>query len=305
MNRGSFIFYASFYEAMKCLDETNYNAVSRAINEYALYGTELELDGVAKGFFQLIKPQIDANNRRRDNGLKGGAPQGNSNAKKQPKTTEKQPKNNQETTENQPKNNLKTTENQPKTTEKQPNVNDNVNDNISNNISNNSKSLELFSNGIDIEKEKKKILKEKNKNPSRFVPPTIDEVAEYCRQRNSVVDPQGFVDYYTANGWKVGKNSMKNWQAAIRLWERKEAEKAPPHPQPQLQLTTRTEIDEQGNTIAVWPDGTRARLGIGEYINAKGEREYNKQLPSVPRMARPRPGRDYFFNRESNTWTTA
>ena len=292
MNRGSFIFYASFYEAMKCLDETNYNAVSRAINEYALYGTELELDGVAKGFFQLIKPQIDANNRRRDNGLKGGAPQGNSNAKKQPKTTEKQPKNN-----------LKTTKIQPKTTEKQPNVNDNVNDNVNYNI--NSNSLELFSNGIDIEKEKKKIQKEKNKNPSRFVPPTLDEVAEYCRQRNSVVDPQGFVDYYTANGWKVGKNSMKNWQAAIRLWERKEAEKAPPHTPPQPQLTTRTEIDEQGNTIAVWPDGTRARLGIGEYINAKGEREYNKQLPSVPRTARPRPGRDYFFNRESNTWTTA
>lgn len=96
------------------------------------------------------------------------------------------------------------------------------------------------------------------------------------------------VEQSIANGWSG-------------VFELKTIKQQPPQPQ----LTTRTEIDEQGNTIAVWPDGTRARLGIGEYINAKGEREYNKQLPSVPRSARPRPGRDYFFNRESNTWTTA
>ena len=54
----------------------------------------------------------------------------------------------------------------------------------------------------------------------RFVAPSIEEVAEYCRERQNNVDPQKFVDYYTANGWQVGRNKMKDWKAAVRNWER-------------------------------------------------------------------------------------
>jgi hypothetical protein len=50
----------------------------------------------------------------------------------------------------------------------------------------------------------------------RFVPPTVEEVAQYCFERMSKVDPQRFVDYYTSNGWMVGKNKMKDWKAAVR-----------------------------------------------------------------------------------------
>lgn len=57
---------------------------------------------------------------------------------------------------------------------------------------------------------------------SRFIPPSVDDVREYCDERNNRVDPQAFVDWYTSNGWKVGKNSMKDWKAAVRTWERKE-----------------------------------------------------------------------------------
>jgi len=56
----------------------------------------------------------------------------------------------------------------------------------------------------------------------RFVAPTVDAVRAYCRERQNGVDPQRFVDYYTANGWKVGKNPMRDWKAAVRTWERKE-----------------------------------------------------------------------------------
>lgn len=56
----------------------------------------------------------------------------------------------------------------------------------------------------------------------RFVPPTVEEVAQYCFERMSLVDPQRFVDYYTSNGWMVGKNKMKDWKAAVRTWEQKE-----------------------------------------------------------------------------------
>lgn len=54
----------------------------------------------------------------------------------------------------------------------------------------------------------------------RFEKPTISDVKRYCIERNNNVDPQHFVDYYESNGWKVGKNSMKDWKAAVRTWER-------------------------------------------------------------------------------------
>ena len=56
----------------------------------------------------------------------------------------------------------------------------------------------------------------------RFRPPTVEEVEAYCFERNNKVDAERFVDYYTANGWRVGKNPMKDWKAAVRNWERKD-----------------------------------------------------------------------------------
>ena len=53
----------------------------------------------------------------------------------------------------------------------------------------------------------------------RFCPPTLAQVKEYCNERNNNVDAGHFVDYYTSNGWKVGKNKMKDWKAAVRSWE--------------------------------------------------------------------------------------
>lgn len=54
----------------------------------------------------------------------------------------------------------------------------------------------------------------------RFTPPTLEEVQAYCLERKNKVDPQRFIDYYTSNGWVVGKNKMKDWKAAVRTWER-------------------------------------------------------------------------------------
>ena len=67
-----------------------------------------------------------------------------------------------------------------------------------------------------------------NKSPTkakRFVKPTLSEIKQYCIERNNNVDAQHFFDYYESNGWRVGKNSMKNWQAAVRTWERSEYRK--------------------------------------------------------------------------------
>lgn len=64
-----------------------------------------------------------------------------------------------------------------------------------------------------VEKEKE------NKNPP-FIPPSVDDVRAYCQERNNTVDAQRFVDYYGSNGWIVGRTKMKDWQAAVRTWEK-------------------------------------------------------------------------------------
>ena len=67
-----------------------------------------------------------------------------------------------------------------------------------------------------------------NKSPTkakRFVKPTLSEIEQYCIERNNNVNAEHFFDYYESNGWKVGKNSMKDWKAAVRTWERSEYRK--------------------------------------------------------------------------------
>jgi hypothetical protein len=85
------------------------------------------------------------------------------------------------------------------------------------------------------ESKNKNKYKNKNKNnssispissSSRFIPPTVDEVAEYCQQRNNGIDPVAFVNFYKSKGWKVGKDKMTDWKAAVITWERKRDERA-------------------------------------------------------------------------------
>lgn len=61
--------------------------------------------------------------------------------------------------------------------------------------------------------------------PYRFTKPSVEEVKAYCIERGNNVDAQKWYDYYTANGWKVGRNPMKDWKAAVRTWERTEKKK--------------------------------------------------------------------------------
>jgi hypothetical protein len=74
------------------------------------------------------------------------------------------------------------------------------------------------------EKEKEKeedLLKEGcGEETGRKDRPTMAELTAYCSERGGKVDPQAWMDHYTANGWKVGRNPMKDWKAAVRQWER-------------------------------------------------------------------------------------
>ncbi len=66
----------------------------------------------------------------------------------------------------------------------------------------------------------------------RFVPPTQAELGAYVREAKLAMDPQEFLDYYTANGWKVGSHAMKDWHAAARNWARKETQLPRQAPRP-------------------------------------------------------------------------
>ena len=70
--------------------------------------------------------------------------------------------------------------------------------------------------------------KDNNINNKVFMPPTVDEVKAYCRERNNNIDAQAFVSFYESKGWMIGKNKMKNWQAAVRTWEQKDKQSAKP-----------------------------------------------------------------------------
>ena len=75
---------------------------------------------------------------------------------------------------------------------------------------------------LEIEKDSSASTTPKRK---RFEKPSISDIKQYCMERNNNVNAEQFYDYYESNGWRVGKNSMKNWQAAVRTWERSEYRK--------------------------------------------------------------------------------
>ena len=187
----SFVSYRSFHEALKDLSIEEYGRVMYAINEYALNDNELELEGVAKIAFTLIKPQLDANKNRRDNGSKGGRPQ------KTNGYEDKKPMVIDSAETEKPtviKNNA----------EKKPNVNVNVNENVNSNVNENV----LTGQKPDAHAPK-----------NLFVKPSISQIKDYCKERNNGIDAERFFDYYESKGWLVGKSPMKDWKAAVRNWE--------------------------------------------------------------------------------------
>ena len=92
------------------------------------------------------------------------------------------------------------------------------------------------------------------KRASRFTQPTLEEVQAYCVERGNCVDPQRFVDYYSSNGWKVGKNPMKDWKAAVRTWERNNG-------------TTVTKPKQNGSYLEILE-----RMERGESVDAEGNK---------------------------------
>ena len=205
MERKQFTWYRSYYDALKELPAEEYRAIVLAVCAYALDGEEPELSGVARAIFTLIRPTLEAGRSKAETRSRA----------EQTSLSAEQTGNRPEQTKNKPEqtqNKRKQTDNKPEQTRK--------------------------------EKEKEKEREKESENDSScsppppsasklFVPPTLAEVQSYMAERQSPVDPQGFIDFYASKGWMVGKTPMKDWKAACRnaetweRWSRSEAS-APP-----------------------------------------------------------------------------
>lgn len=193
MERKQFTWYRSYYDALKELPAEEFRDIVLAVCAYALDGEEPELSGVARAIFTLIRPTLEVGRSKAEN--RSRAEQTSISAEQTVNRPE-QTKNKTEQTQNK----RKQTDNKPEQTSK--------------------------------EKEKEREKESENDSycsppppsgPKRFVPPTLAEVQSYVAERQSPVDPQGFIDFYASKGWMVGKTPMKDWKAACRnaeTWER-------------------------------------------------------------------------------------
>ena len=198
MERKQFTWYRSYYDALKELPAEEFRDIVLAVCAYALDGEEPELSGVARAIFTLIRPTLEVGRSKAENRSRA----------EQTSISAEQTGNSPEQTKNKPEqtqNKRKQTGNKPEQTRNKPE---------------------------QTRKEKEKEKESENDSycspppptgPKRVVPPTLAEVQSYVAQRQSPVDPQGFIDFYASKGWMVGKTPMKDWKAACRnaeTWER-------------------------------------------------------------------------------------
>jgi hypothetical protein len=102
---------------------------------------------------------------------------------------------------------------------KQIRISNNKELNISNDIFN-EKNLKNDNEVEEIEEEKPQKANKRN----TFIPPTLDEVTEYCKERGNNIDPEEFIAHYTCRDWYIGKTNrrMKDWKSAVVVWEKNE-----------------------------------------------------------------------------------
>ena len=185
--------YTDFAEAMEALSDAERGRLFMSMLQYASTGEAWTLSGAERFVWPIAKQNIDRAQaeleKRAENGRKGGRPKkANESGEKQPKAKESKKK---QTKDNKDKDKDKDKEN---------------------NI------IPLSPNG-DIPP------KGERTPAKRFVKPTAEEVRAYCAERGNHVDAQAFVDFYEAKGWKVGSSPMKDWKAAVRTWEKRDAER--------------------------------------------------------------------------------
>ena len=203
--REQFTFYRSYFDAIRRLKKAaDRAAIYDAIADYALYGNLPELSDAAGAIFDLIKPTLDAAKRKSD-GAKG---------RERAQDDDKIPSRYGEDTDKI----------QSRCDEVGKNRNEKEKENEKENEKEKEYEKESYILPPVVSPSSAGHLREPTKKVSapRFTPPTVEEVAAYCRDRGNAVDAERFCDFYASKGWQVGKNTMKDWRAAVRTWEKRD-----------------------------------------------------------------------------------
>lgn len=197
--KNSFVLYADYLRQVDRLSDAQAGNLFRAILSYAS-GQELpEMDDVTAMAFDFIQFRMDKDfekyqktaENRRESGRKGGEAKARKAKGKDSKS-------------GNAKKNV-------------ANLHDNDIDNDS--VIDNDY-VDDIDNVIENDLKEKPSYEGKKKSRSVFAPPTPDDVRVYCQQQGYDLDAEYFCDFYAKKGWMVGKNKMKDWQAAVRNWVR-------------------------------------------------------------------------------------
>lgn len=241
-DRKQFTFYASYLESLEDLPDKAQGAILLAVVRYALYGIEPELVGSSKTVFKFLKPKLDKT-RRQSSAV----------------------------------------------TTKQLSSNSAVNSAVTGQLLGSCSAVTPELLGSEREKEKKgsssplssplslppdpyllppyyppiSSQEEKKREPPQdartretpqrqIIPPKLEWVQEYCRERGNGIDAQRFIDHYQSNGWMVGRTKMKDWQAAVRNWEQRRGD-IQPRPVSAKQ-TTQDRLNASYDRFARWAE---------------------------------------------------
>lgn len=188
MSKNNFILYKDFKPTLKLLNDEQAGKWIKAVFDYVDGRNEPDFtdDGMLQLAFSITKTQLERDlvkyknivERNKKNGLKGGRP---SNKEKETQTDKLKPKK---------PSGILGNPNKPKKA-------DSVSDSVS-----------------DRDSDKKDI----KKTSKKFIKPTLQDLQNYCTEKSYNIDCQNFIDYYESNGWKVGRNPMKDWKATVRTW---------------------------------------------------------------------------------------
>ncbi len=182
------VFYRSFFDAIKELPERNQVEVLKAICEFGFDGIEPEISGISKTVWILIKPNLQANRKKWESGCK---------AKTKQKVSKPKAKKKQDVSK--PEANVYVDVD----VDEDVNVDEDKDENVN---------VSLMVLPAEVPQKK-------------FIKPSINDICLYVQSKEPMADKililefsEKFHSFYESNGWKVGKNPMKNWKAAISTW---------------------------------------------------------------------------------------
>ena len=272
MQKNSFVLYTEYKDTFAALNDAEVGKLMRAIFTYAETGAIVPLPRVLQTAFLFIQKQMDRDNEKWENtrklraaaGRKGGKARTENQAKKREATnvhsndaqmaTQKA----YHTGQNQAglSQAKQTQANQAVYVDEHVNGHVDVDgDDVGHVYVNANEEGDVFATEEGTLGQHTNVSGAKRAAPAPvntpFSVPSLAEVSSYCKARGNQIDPQTFLDYYTANGWQVGKAPMQDWHAMIRRWERLDKKRAAERASPPKQKRI-SDIGERTYTKEDW-----------------------------------------------------